>query len=152
MTLLTAHCEFHRHRHVRRRKRDYATTLATLDRRKTLDLPVEEGEATKEGQEESELSPVVEEELREELLEATKKRYASLKIGGRWQNPFDEWREEGAWEWCVRRETSQLRISRRSSLRLVIEACVLFAQVVLEAGPPTSVLPDTEPLPVSDVR
>lgn len=41
----------------------------------------------------------VKQELREELLQATKARYASLKIGGRYQNPFEEWREEGAWEW-----------------------------------------------------
>lgn len=28
-------------------------------------------------------------------------RYSSLKLGGRFQNPFPEWREQGAWEWAV---------------------------------------------------
>lgn len=36
-------------------------------------------------------------------LEADRARFASLVIGGRFQNPFREWREQGAWEWYDRR-------------------------------------------------
>jgi hypothetical protein len=35
----------------------------------------------------------------DELEEIVKTRYASLQIGGRFQTPFEEWREQGAWEW-----------------------------------------------------
>ena len=36
---------------------------------------------------------------REKLFSVAMPR--DLRVGGRYQNPFDEHREEGAWEWCV---------------------------------------------------
>ncbi|KAL7408976.1 beta-lactamase superfamily domain-containing protein [Mrakia frigida] len=38
--------------------------------------------------------------LSEEDKELLKERWASLKIAGRYVNPFFEWREQGAWEWA----------------------------------------------------
>lgn len=39
------------------------------------------------------------EKVTEEELEEIKIAFASVSIGGRWSNPFPEWREQGAWEW-----------------------------------------------------
>ena len=47
-------------------------------------------------------------------LAADRERFASLVIGGRFNNPFSEWREQGAWEWSVESRASSL-ISAGSS-------------------------------------
>lgn len=84
---VVAHCEFHRKREIKRRKRQFKRALTLSQSTEPspssskLDLSTSSGTHP--------------------LESAVQSRFASLKIGGRYQNPFDEWREQGAWEWSV---------------------------------------------------
>lgn len=77
-----AHCEYHRKCEIKKRKRRFESDLKSLKSNQTK-LQVDHHQSYKD-----------------ELEEIVKTRYASLQIGGRFQNPFEEWREQGAWEWA----------------------------------------------------
>ncbi|GAA94079.1 uncharacterized protein L969DRAFT_96653 [Mixia osmundae IAM 14324] len=71
-----------RHTVIRRRKRRYESIVKRIH----SSASAESSDATRAGPEE---------------LEAIQERFAPIIAGGRWHNPFTEFREEGAWEWLV---------------------------------------------------
>lgn len=113
--VMQAHCELQRYRQLKRRDRTFKRALEHLERRKTLELPpadqvlvaAADGDLMPSKEAETAVREIVgngtglKREVDEELFEIVKSRFASMRIGGRYQNPFFEWHEEGAWEWCV---------------------------------------------------
>ncbi|KAI5474249.1 hypothetical protein MNV49_003770 [Pseudohyphozyma bogoriensis] len=90
----TTYTELTRHAIVRKRKRRYHNFLQS---RQTSTAKLEGAEAGSS----SELAGASEKQLNGEDLAEFQALFASVAVGGRWANPFDEWHEEvGMWNWA----------------------------------------------------
>lgn len=79
---------------ISKRRKRYQKAAAAREAKRVAEVVWKEGEEDYEEGGKAALGTCTEEELEE-----IKIAFGSISIGGRWSNPFPEWREQGAWEW-----------------------------------------------------
>ncbi|KAK4701931.1 N-acyl-phosphatidylethanolamine-hydrolyzing phospholipase D, partial [Phenoliferia sp. Uapishka_3] len=102
--LYVSYCETIRHAELRRRReRHERKRAARAIGRSKREYGVAEGAEDGTVEEDSLMEDVKEvEEAGEEEKQELRELYKSIRIGGRYANPFPEWKEQvGAWEWLV---------------------------------------------------